>query len=343
MKIKRNLIFLSVIISVVFSGGCKKDEPSKSTPENPYDLLEIPAHFARPVIPEDNIPTRDRIALGKKLFFDPILSRDMKISCASCHHPDKSFSDGLAKSDGIEGRKAARNSMHLANIAYSPSMFWDGGIPSLERQVLGPIENVNEMDFTVVGVIERLKAHSEYPALFQKAYGKEITVETFTGAIASYERTLNSGDTPYDRYITGVDTNAMTPEQKMGMKIYFSEDAECFHCHTGNLFTDFTFQNNGLYEKYADDGRFLITGKERDRALFKVPSLRNVALTAPYMHDGSIATLEDVIDHYRSGGKNHPNKNPSIQKIKLTEQQKTYLIAFLQSLTDENFIKKHKE
>jgi cytochrome c peroxidase len=335
---KRTIIY--TFCGLIFAGSfaCKKEEQPKT--EAPKYTLETPAHFP-PMIPfPDNALTAERVALGKRLFYDPLLSANYKVSCGTCHLPEKAMTDGLPLSTGIEGRKAARNSMPIFNLAYQNSFFWDGGIPTLERQVLGPIENPNEMGNRIDTVIARLKRHPEYPALFDKAYGEGVTVSALTRAIAAFERTLISGNSAYDRYITGKDTNALLPQQKLGMKIFFGEKAECFHCHTGVLFTDLTFQNNGLYDEYRDQGRYLITARERDKGKFRVPSLRNIALTAPYMHDGSLKTLDEVIDHYRSGGKNHPNKSPQIRKIRLSEEEKQYLISFLEALTDTGFVAK---
>jgi cytochrome c peroxidase len=302
---------------------------------NEVITLQTPVGFPYPEIPEDNQPTKNRIALGKKLFFDPILSRDSTISCSSCHHVDKKMTDGLPVSNGIEGRQTLRNAMTVLNVAYQPNMFWDGGSPTLETQVVAPIESHVEMDFNVLKVVERLKNHSEYPALFLKAYGLDPSPYTLTRAIANFERTLFTGNSRYDDYQYKNITTALNTSEKRGLDLFFSEKAECFHCHGGFNFTDFSFRNNGLYEVYADSGRARITALQSDVGKFKVPSLRNVALTAPYMHDGSLATLEQVIDHYNSGGKPHINKSFLIQPLNLSDQEKTDLINFLKTLTDQ--------
>ncbi len=287
-----------------------------------------------PNIPEDNFITPYRVELGRRLFFDPILSRDSTISCGSCHLPDKKFTDGLPTSIGIENRMVPRNAMSLLNVAYQPNLFWDGGVPTLETQVLAPIENPNEMDFNVNLVVERLKRHPDYPALFRLAYDMEPSPYTLVRAIACFERTLYSTPSRYDRYLYG-DTTALNPSERNGMLLFFSERAECFHCHSGFLFTDFSFENNGLYDIYPDSGRARITLLPQDVGRFKVPSLRNVAHTAPYMHDGSMNTLKQVIDHYASGGKNHPNKSIFVRPLDLTESEKQDLINFLLALSDE--------
>jgi cytochrome c peroxidase len=283
----------------------------------------------------DNQFTKNRIDLGKKLFFDPILSRDGTISCASCHEENRFFTDNLPISIGIEGRMGIRNSPSLINVAYQPNMFWDGGNPTLEQQILAPIVSHFEMDFDVNKVVDRLKKHTEYSALFQKAYNQAPSVFSLTRAIACYERTLIGGTSRYDKYIQKIDTLALNRSEKNGMSIFFGENGECFHCHQGFNFTDYSFRNNGLYITYPDSGRARITELPQDVGKFKVPSLRNIEKTAPYMHDGSLNTLEEVINHYESGGAKHPNKSPIIQPLKLSKQEKIDLVNFLKSLTDE--------
>jgi cytochrome c peroxidase len=210
-------------------------------------------------------------------------------------------------------------------------------VRTLELQALAPIENPLEMDLPLPEAEQRLREHPDYPALFRQAYGREPDLFGLTRALAAYQRSLISARSPYDRYLLG-DSSALDADQKAGKEIFFSERAECFHCHTGVLFSDFSFQNNGLYEVYTDSGRAVITGNPRDVGRFKVPSLRNVALTAPYMHDGSLPTLESVIDHYMSGGKRHRNKSHFLRPFDLNETEKRQLIAFLHSLTDSEFI-----
>lgn len=326
-------IIIFVIISSILITSCHKDDAIDTG--NEILELPVPTGFPYPDIPEDNQPTKNRIALGKKLFFDPILSRDNTISCASCHHEDKKMTDGLPVSQGIDGRHVLRNGMTVLNTAYQPNMFWDGGSPTLEQQVTAPIESHEEMDFNVLKVVERLKNHPEYPALFLKAYNLEPSPYTLTRAIANFERTLFTGKSKYDEYQYDKNMNALSESEKRGMDLFFGERAECFHCHGGFNFTDFSFKNNGLYLVYADSGRARITTLHSDVGKFKVPSLRNVALTAPYMHDGSMATLEEVVEHYSSGGKAHFNKSFLIQPLNLTEQEKTDLVNFMKALTDK--------
>jgi len=331
----KKYVFLFFIALMTFA--CKKEKATDPIidPGNEFIILDVPVGFPYPNIPSDNKPTLNRIALGEKLFFDPILSRDSSISCGSCHLPGLKFTDGVALSLGISGRHAMRNAMTILNVAYQPYSFWDGGVPNLEQQVLAPIENPNEMDFDVNLAVERLRNNKDYVADFQKSYSLEPSVYTLTRAIACYERTLFTGKSKYDRFVYEGDSFALNTSEKNGMIMFFNEEADCFHCHVDYNFTDFSFQNNGLYSVYPDSGRARITGNASDVGKFKVPSLRNVELTAPYMHDGSIATLEEVVEHYNSGGQPHPNKSNVVRPKNLSPQQKQDLVNFLKALTDE--------
>ncbi len=331
---RRQIVLLFIPVLFVFS--CKKEPvPYEYSEGNKVVLYTVPKGFPYPTVPVDNLPTKNRIVLGKRLFFDPVLSRDSTISCGSCHLEDKYFTDNLKVSEGIGKQLGVRNAPTIINVAYHPYFFWDGGNPTLEQQVVGPIENSLEMGFNINEAVARLKKHSDYVKLFQEAYGKEISPFTLTRAIACYERTIISGNSRYDDYIQKGDTSALTTSEKNGMNIFFGEKGECFHCHGGFNFTDNSFANNGLYTTYADSGRARITLKASDVGKFKTPSLRNIDNTAPYMHDGSFATLVEVVEHYNSGGKKHPNKSPILLPLKLTVTQKQDLVNFLKSLTDK--------
>jgi len=321
-------IVLALLIGV---SSCNKE---KTDAGNEVITLQVPKGFPYPNIPAENQPTRYRVELGKKLFFDPILSRDSTIACGTCHLPEKYFADGLPLSKGIENRIAKRNAPSLLNIAYQSVMFWDGGVPTIEQQVLAPIENHNEMDFNVNKVVQRLQANADYPALFKQAYNAEPSVYTLTRAIACYERTLYTGKSKYDEYQYYNNPTALNASELNGMNIFFGERGECFHCHSEYTFTDNTFKNNGLYLNYPDSGRAIITQNINDIGKFKVPSLRNVAMTAPYMHDGSLSTLQDVVEHYNSGGQAHPNKSGLLKPMNLSAEEKTDLVNFLKALTD---------
>lgn len=330
----KQLLFYCLLITQLFS--CKKDEPVLEQIEAGKRVitLAVPIGFPYPSIPSDNAPTKFRIQLGRKLFLDPILSRDSSISCSSCHKDNLHFTDGLPTSVGIDGLIGTRNAPSLVNVAYQPYLLWDGGVPNLEQQVLAPIEAHNEMDFDINKVVERLNRQSNYVDDFKNAYDQKPSVYALTRAIACYERTLFSGTTKFDDFQYNSNTAALTSSELNGYTLFFGERGECFHCHGEYNFTDNSFKNNGLYLNYADSGRARITARQSDVGKFKVPSLRNIAATAPYMHDGSLATLEEVIEHYDSGGKAHPNKSGLLRPLNLTPQEKIDLVNFLKALSD---------
>ena len=335
---KTHYLIGAVLWATLLGVGCDKTPPPEPEPSGPtpYEIT-VPDHFPTPFIPEDNPLTVEKIALGKKLFFDPILSVDSTISCASCHFPQYGFSDTVQFSKGVEDKLGLRNAMPLINLVYSTSFFWDGANPSLEEQAIHPIINELEMASKPEWFVPKLENHPEYPELFQKAMDAPPSAKTVVDAIASYERILVSTNSPYDRYLAG-DTSALSPSAKKGLTIFESEQGECFHCHVGYNLTDGSFQNNGLYYAYGDLGRMEITGSIFDEGKFKVPTLRNIEHTAPYMHDGSLKTLEEVMDHYGSGGKPHPNRNIFVGNISLNEQEKQDIIAFMKSLSDDEFL-----
>lgn len=288
--------------------------------------------------PEDNRLTEDRWRLGKQLFYDRRLSRDSSLSCASCHRPELAFSDDLSFSPGVEERPGTRNSPTLGNVAYHPYLLREGGVPTLEMQVLVPIHEHNEMDFNIVDLAARLANDTFYRELSKKAYDREFDHFVITRAIACFERTLISGNSHYDQYVYQQREWALNASERRGMELFFSEKANCFACHGGFNFTNYAFANNGLYMVYEDDGLARVTGKEEDKHLFKVPSLRNAELTGPYMHDGSMQTLREVVEHYVSGGTSHPQKSEEIRPLMLSEREKQDLVNFLRSLTDHSFI-----
>ncbi len=319
----------------LFFVACQPEEPV--TPATEY-LLSVPEGFPQPEIPADNLLTHARVALGRQLFYDPVLSKDSTRSCASCHHPTLAFSDRTPVSAGIENRPGTRNTPSLANVAYQQKLLREGGVPTLEMQVLVPIQEHNEFDFNILEVADRLQRIPAYVDLAQNAYDRVPDPFVITRALAAFERTLLSGNSPYDQWFFQGKQTAMPAAAKRGYALFQSERLACAKCHEGFLFTNQAFANNGLYEVYPDSGRIRLTGMETDRALFKVASLRNIAITAPYMHDGSLTTLDAVLDHYQSGGKAHPNKSPLLQPFTLTAQERADLLAFLASLTDMNFI-----
>ena len=332
-------VLLILVCLFLFLVSCRKEEQTNSfPPESDEYVLHIPPGFPTPDIPADNVLTKIRIALGKRLFYDPVLSSDSTRSCGSCHAAHLAFSDSTSVSLGIEQRLGTRNAPSLANVAYQKKLLREGGVPTLEMQILVPIQEHNEFDFNILLVAERLNQMPDYVAMANKAYGRAPDAFVITRSIAAFERTLLSGDSPYDQFTFQGKNSALSESEKRGLGLFESNRLNCSKCHEGFLFTNQDFTNNGLYEVYPDSGRIRLSGLESDRAVFKVPSLRNVGLTAPYMHDGSMPSLERVIDHYQTGGKAHPNKSPLLKPFNLTSQERTDLLAFLQSLSDQNFI-----
>ncbi|MBK8698827.1 MAG: c-type cytochrome [Saprospiraceae bacterium] len=325
--------FLMAIIGLVALQACQDKEVL------PYDYFTtIPKGFPSPAIPPDNEVTADRIQLGRSLFYDPVLSADSSRSCASYHRQQFAFADNVAFSEGIKGRKATRNSPSLGNVVYQEKLLREGGLSSLEMQVLVPVQEHNEFDFNLLKVAARLKRMPYYVDLAAKAYGRQPDEYVITRAIATFERSLFSGESRYDDFFYNGKTAALTATEKRGKDLFFSEKTSCSKCHSGFLFTNQTYANNGLYEIYPDEGRMRLTGKPEDNGVFKIPSLRNVGVTAPYMFDGSLAALDDVIKHYETGGIPHINKHPEIKPFQLTPEERKDLIAFLESLTDVGFL-----
>jgi cytochrome c peroxidase len=318
--------------------------------------------------------TAAKVELGRHLFYDTRLSVNGKQSCASCHDQAKAFTDGKARAEGTTGEMHPRGSMSIVNIAYTPVLTWaNPNMKQLERQALVPMFGEHPVELGLSGkeseALARLKAEPRYQRLFPEVFGKAdpFTIENVTKAIAAFERVLISGDAPYDRYLNG-QRNAISLAAKRGEELFFSERLECFHCHggfnfaqstdhAGKAFAEIEFHNTGLYNldgKGAfpkdNQGAFEITQRAEDIGKFRAPTLRNIAVTAPYMHDGSIATLEEVLDHYAAGGRTitmgeyqgngstHPNKSSFVKGFTLTPREKRDVIAFLKSLTDEKFL-----
>ena len=324
-----------MLLSIVLLSSCEKKENNGIGDETPD--LQVPIGF--PVIPftAENPYTPEKWHLGKKLFYETALSVDNSISCASCHKPEIAFSDFASRSIGFGQQIGRRNAPSLANVAYHPYYTREGGVPTLEMQILVPIQEHDEFNFNIIEIAERLNDIPEYVEMSNAAFGRDPDAYVITRAIGIFERTLISGNSSYDSFNNGK-KSAISIAAQRGANLFFSERTGCSNCHSGFNFTDYSFANNGLYEVYADIGRERLTGKKADRALFKVPTLRNIAVTAPYMHDGSIATLREVIQHYNSGGKAHPNKSHLIKTLGLSTQEQQDLLAFLNSLTDNTFL-----
>jgi cytochrome c peroxidase len=326
-----------VIFCILTSFFACSDEDIVPEP-TPYILQNIvlPSHFPSINFPVENGFTPDRWILGKKLFFDKRLSIDSTISCASCHKLSYAFADNKPLTSGVFGRAGTTNSPSLANVAFHPYLTREGGLPTLEMQVLVPIQEHNEFGFNIVQIAERLKTDTTYQEMAKKAYGRALDPFTITRSISTFERSLISSNSTYDQFIEG--KTSLTTEESSGKELFFSERTNCSECHSGFNFTDYGFKNNGLYESYLNPGRYRLTQKESDLALFKTPGLRNTGFTAPYMHDGSLATLADVIEHYNSGGKPHKNKSPLIRPLGLNDKEKKALISFLKTLDDYTLI-----
>ncbi len=317
--------------------------PEKFTPYR----FTMSGTFPIPELPRDNPLTEERVALGKALFHETALSRDGTLSCASCHVSNFAFTDARRFSLGVRGQKGTRNSMPLMNLAWKTSFFWDGRAPSLRAQALMPIEDHTEMDETLDHVTAKLAAMKEYPPLFTAAFGSpEITSEKLSLAIEQFLLTLTAFNAKFDHALRGKAT--LSDDEKRGFELFMTEfdprtgqrGADCFHCHGGPLFSDHQFHNNGLIPNDDDTGRHRITKLESDRNKFATPSLRNVARTAPYMHDGRFATLEEVVAHYSTGMHRSPTLDPNLAKhpeggLQLSPPDQRALVAFLKSLTEE--------
>lgn len=337
---------------------------------------QLPEGFPEPRVPEDNPMTTAKVGLGRYLFYDKNLSLDRSMSCASCHEQAKAFTDGRPLSPGLTGETTPRNSMSLANVGYASVLTWNNPhLKSLETQALIPMFGEEPPELGMAGqeaeLLSRFESEPEYLARFKAAFpGAEppVSVKHITQALASFQRTLISANSPYDRFVFGGDKSAISAAAKRGEKLFFSERLECFHCHGGFNFSDssthkrsafleFNFHNNGLYNTdgkgaypASNTGIYELTQKPDDMGKFKAPTLRNIALTAPYMHDGSIATLKEVIAHYKAGGRTihsgpnagdgskNPFKNGFVNGFELSDAEEADLLAFLRSLTDETFV-----
>ena len=284
-------------------------------------------------IPPDNPQTDPKVALGRQLFFDPRLSADDTISCATCHEPEHAWANHNAVDIGIQGKKGTRNSGTILDAAYMDVQFWDGRAKTLEEQALGPIHNPVEMGSTLDDVVRKLGAIEGYRAQFQAVFGAGVTTDGIAKAIAAFERTVLSGPSPHDRYVAG-DRSAMPPSAVRGLRL-FNGKARCRTCHGGPMLSDQGFHNIGVGMDRAepDIGREAVTKDPKDRGRFKTPSLRNLALTWPYMHDGSVRSLADVVEFYDAGGVRNPTLDIFIMPLELTDDEQKDLVAFLEALT----------
>ena len=343
----RNKIF-GLALLVGFSFSCNKDKKYPNTTS--YDL-QLPKAFPAYPIPDDNKLTVEGVALGKMLFFEKMLSGNSTQSCGSCHHQEFSFTDSLKDlSVGIKGLKGGRNSMPIFNMGFHINgFFWDGRSPLLRDQALKPIQDELEMNETLDNVVKKLKANEDYITAFGKAFGnEEITPFKISLALEQYMNSIVSGNSKFDKKQRGELT--LTTSEQRGADLFFTEfnagstikGADCFHCHGNFNFTNNQYLNNGLDSVFTDFGREKVTNKTSDRAKFKVPSLRNIEFSGPFMHDGRFKTLEEVVEHYNSGIKNSTTLDPNMHTIKsglnLTAQEKTDLVNFMKTLTDQDFL-----
>ena len=362
------LVLPLALLVLTLAPGCGPNDPDVTTPRpeptepaltgpstpTPY-TLDVPDYLPRPILDEDNPLTVEGIELGRRLFYDKIMGRDSAFACADCHQQERAFTDGRALARGIDGLASPRSSMSLVNLVFNGNGFhWAGEHAKLWEQAIHPVENMLEMDEDWENVLTRLRRSEDYPARFRNVYGidraGQIEREMVVKAIAQFESTIISADSHFDRVVYQ-NTEFFTEEEQFGAdSLFFVENVPvgalhpgCGHCHNAPSFGDNQFKNNGLdavatLEDFRDPGRGAVTGSRFDNGKFRSPTLRNIAVTAPYMHDGRFATLEEVVEHYASGGHGVENEDPNITGFPLTERKKAALIAFLNALTDETLL-----
>jgi cytochrome c peroxidase len=336
---KKQQVILLVVINLIFVFGCRKDGQIEYAAK-PFKLV-VPKGLPPVVSPDDNPLTEEGVALGRKLFYDPLLSINNSQACASCHNPGTAFVDTNKYSRGVNGMLGHRNAMPLFNIAYANNYFWDGRRKTLEDQALDPIVDKNEMNETLPNVIAKLKSEPVYVEMFDKAFGENITEKNIAKAIAQFERILISGNSKYDKARRG--ELVLSAEEQLGEALYTDQQkGDCTHCHSiGSTFTDFDFKNNGLEVNALDSGRYLVTKNILDMGKIKTPSLRNLKYTKPYMHDGRFNTLEEVMFHYNIGFKNPANLDVNMAEHfpnRMTVAEVKAIIAFLNTLNDDEFV-----
>ena len=318
--------------------GCG-DSGTPSTKQPTPLIISVPG-FPELSSPQDNPLTVEGVELGRKLFYDPILSADSSLACAGCHQQSLAFTDGKAVAEGHDGQLGTRGSMSLTNAGWNRSHFWDGRAEDLESQAEQPVPNPIEMNLPWPDALTRLESHPQYPEWFEEAFGERaITRDRVVQAISQFERTLVSNHSRFDRWARG--ELMLTPQEVRGYVLFNTERGDCFHCHNEPMFTDNLFHNNGLDADFEDLGRESVTGDVLQRGMFKTPTLRNVELTAPYMHDGRFSTLREAVQHYNSGGVFSLTVDPLIRVgsgLGLTEAEVDDLVAFIKALTDTSFI-----
>ena len=341
---------LPIYAGLILLSSCGGPAPvGKAVPIGQTMPIVAPLGLPPVPIPTDNPPTAETVALGAELYFSRLLSVDDSVSCATCHDPKKGFTDNAPVSTGVGGKQGKRNSPTVLNAAYSTTQFWDGRAASLEGQASGPMTNPIEMGHTMEGVEKRLNDNADMKKLFDLAFGKgPVTMDKITKAIASFERNLVSGNSPFDRFMYGGQTDALSTEAKRGLEVFRNpHKGNCVACHKIEdkfaLFTDNKFHNLGAglnaQGEVTDIGRYNETKKEGDQGAFRTPSLRNVARTAPYMHDGSLKTLKEVVDFYVGGGNANPYRDKEMKSLDfLTKQERADLVSFMESLNGETVL-----
>jgi len=348
--VSRRFVFRHLSAALLMGAAlsaCQSNSDVNMPPAAKSDPLVVPTGFKRPPIPADNPLTAEKVTLGRYLFYETKLSKDNTLSCASCHSASASFSDvGKQVSFGVNHQQGTRNAPSLVNIAYDTTFFWDGRAHTLEQQATMPITNPIELASVgadSVKVITKLSADPFYLKMFQNAFGDgKVTFDRIGKALASFERTLISGNSAYDRMKFQHDTTGMSPAALRGMKLFFdAKGANCGSCHSGDNFTDNGFYSTGFsFESYSsgDPGRAAVTKQDTDRARFKTPTLRNVAKTGPYIASGTVVSLFDMVKHYNDGGQQVTNKDKRIRPLGLSDDQMNDIVAFLNTLTDNDFL-----
>lgn len=321
--------------------SCRDRESVISTVKDELSSPIRPSHFPEPVYKFGrNTYSKAGFELGRKLFFDPMLSSTGTVSCGSCHHQKDGFTDGgKAFSNGVSGGVTLRNSPAIFNMAWNTSFMWDGGVNHIEVMPLAPLTQANEMGETIIGIVRKLNAHPTYPAIFRQVFGRDtIDDQQMFWALAQYMGNLVSANAAYDRYV--LSTGSLTKDEQEGLMLFRQH---CASCHKEPLFTDYSFQNNGIDSVFADVGRYRITTQPDDMGKFKVPTLRNIDKTAPYMHDGRFNTLQEVLKHYANGVRQSATLSPLLKKnaesgLALSNDEQTKIITFLHTLTDEELL-----
>ena len=347
----KQLLFIAALLASQLIGA-----------DNKTYKWQTPLGFPLPLVPSDNPMSTAKVELGRQLFFDNRLSYNQTYSCATCHQPKLAFTDGLARAIGSTGQIHSRSTMSLTNVAYNLSFGWaDNLTHNLEQQVLTPLLNTKPIELGVLGVeaeiLQRFLDDKVRLKLFTEAFdldpshaSEQLSIDHIQKALASFQRTLISGNSPYDDWLFNDNSDALSASAKKGMSLFFSKKLACGECHGGlNFSGNFNFAtqnkpkpiflNNGLYKVYPDKGLSTISGLESDIGLFKVPTLRNIALTAPYMHDGKLKSLNEVIEHYAHAGSGHVNQDTLIKGFLISPTEQANLIAFLHSLTDMQLVR----